>query len=286
MSLPAPGAVQERAGRVAADAPPADAAVPNVVVAGEPRPAGVDHAADGYEGPGAGDLGRLAAAASAVDGTAARLHYPEPAHAAAGPWIVVSPLAGRIATVARGTARATVTVEAPASTVDEALTSVREAMAEVLEAARPDHEHYPVRADDIGAFTTGMTTFALDSASRDGEQLQVAFDVATTPATTAGGVGERFEGTPNVVDVAFERRTPVERAAPSDDLRSAVEYAHERVVGDAEYEWLPAPSAFSQVPAADKVAVGTCSPGAGEFSAEAADRCEALLSTVLAEVDR
>jgi hypothetical protein len=199
------------------------------------------------------------------------VHHGDVDLTAPGPWVVLAPLDGAISTVSRGTATTTVHVAAP----NARPSSIRSRLDGVFAAAEPDHDHYPV-TDDGGVFTTGMTTFELGSVSPVADGLRVAFDTWTTPATTRGEVESRFLGADGVtaVDVTFE--AGVERASPSPELREAVEDAHRRVVGDAPYEWLDRPTAFSRLPGGEKVALGAGRPGE-RFDASDVEATAALL---------
>jgi hypothetical protein len=333
-SLPAPAEAAERAVRVAERTAPAatDPAAVNVHVApvdGGFDPAGVERrrtdaggdgdangrgADDGrgdagtngdgaagddrhrhrYEGPNAGDLGRLAATAAAVDAVGrdrACLHHPEPTATAAGPWLVVEPLAGRLSTVHAGRGRLAVHLAPVDGTggVDAALRGVREAVSAVVDAVRPTHERYPVAADAEGVFTRGMTTCSFAGVDVPGDAgagtsgvpgggpPTVRFDVSTTPATAASAVESRVTGLDVVRSARFEPTVGVARGDPPATLRAAAEAAAAAVRGDWEYEWFPRPTAFSRLPTTAKLALGTGRPGAGSFD-DAAHR--SLLATL------
>lgn len=216
---------------------------------------------EGYAGPDAAACGHLAAALSVVDATdGVALHHGDPDFLRPGPWFVLAPLSGFVATVARGTATATVTV--PCSNAD-AIDHVRDRLDAVLSTARVRHDHYPVADDPRGVFRTGMTTFSFVEATVD-DALRVRFAVSTTPATTERAIRSRFaaadalpaELDETAVDVDVTFGTGVERADPPATVRTAVEDAHRAVVGDAQYEWLPDPSVFSRIPGPEKVAFG------------------------------
>lgn len=277
--LPPPEAVPGRAREVATEG----GDPPNVLVApeGGPDPEDVEREGGGtaYEGPGAGGLGRLAAATAACEATGARLHYPEADATAPGPWLVVEPLGGLLSTVHAGRGRATVRCALPAPAERPAATGER--VRELCASARPEHEHYPVDRDEVGLFRTGMTTFSLASVGTEGG-LTVRFDVATTPATTAAGVQERFDTCPWVESAAYEQVVGVERADPPERLRRAAEAAAVEAVGDWEYDWFPEPTAFSHLPGGEKLALGTGLPGAERFDGGQFDRCRALLERTVA----
>lgn len=257
-----------------------DGASVNVAVAGDPDPAVVDLTDEGYEGQTAGAFGRLAAAAAvAGDGSDVAVHYPDPDFTADGPWLVLAPLSRSISTVAAGTGSVEVTLDYDA-TADPTLREFDDHISALTEAARPSHEHYPVEQEERGVFTTGMTTFSLDSLSTE-EGLRATFSVSTTPATTAAAVESRFADLEPVRDVLYEPVAGVERASPSDTLREAVEAAHREVVGDAQYEWLAEGDVFSQVPCGEKVALGTGALGTGSFSHDEYDTCVDLLRETL-----
>lgn len=270
--LPPPAEVLEAAREASGPASGGrdDSATLDVAVAGaESVETGDVRREDGaYVGPGAGTLGRLAIATEAVEDRDARLHYPAPDYAAAGPWLVFEPLANRIATVQVGRGSATVAVDAAARTVHQRIERARETIDSVLADARPRHDHYPVHADEDGVFLRGMTTFELDGVdARDG-RVEVTFSVSVTPATNLAAVERTLAGDEGDRDVAFEVTRPAVKAAPGDGLRAAAEDAHRSVVGDAAYEWLPEPSVFSAIPSADKLAIGPGAPGAEAFTAE------------------
>lgn len=290
MSLPDPGGVRDRAADLAATTADAagDPTAPNVAVVRTDAayPDGVERTDVGFEGPGAGDLGRLAAARAAVDGDDACFHFPEPTFTAEGPWVIVAPLAGRIATVARGTGGVTVAVTVPPGPVTSELRHTADRIDGVFSAAQLSHEHYPVETDDIGVFTNGLTTFALGGVDGGADEVRLTFDVGTTPATSPAAVEARFSAAEGVVWVDYEPDVPVERASPGNDLRAAVEAAHERVRGDAEYEWLHGPTVFTNVPGGDKVALGTGVSGAETYATQAYEECVELLSATLSGVDR
>lgn len=261
--LPDPETVLERA----RESTP-DAADVHVVVAGTADATAVELTDEGYVGGAAGAVGRLAA----VTASDAAVHSPEPDFTADGPWLVLAPLAGFVSTVSAGTGRATVTLDD--------VGPVTERIAALLDAARPRHDHYPVEDDDRGAFTRGMTTLALDSVSV-GSSLTATFDVSTTPATRTSTVEARFDGLAGLEGVEYEPIVGVVRAAPSPQLRGAVEAAHRRVRGDCEYEWLPEPGVFAAIPSVEKVALGTGVPDADEFSRDQFRTCVELLNETI-----
>ena len=273
-ALPDPEAVAAEAHEATTDG------AVNLAVTGEIDPDAVERTADGYVGETAGALGRLAAAVT-IEGDLA-VHYPDPDLTAGGPWLVLAPLSGFVSTVAKGTGRAVVDLAYDAS-ADPSLDRLDRRVSALLDAAAPGHDHYPVADDVRGAFTTGMTTFALDDLSV-GEGLTATFDVSTTPATSAGAVESRFAEVAGVESVAYEPVVGVERSSPSSDVREAVDAAHCEVRGQCDYEWLPEPGAFGAIPSAEKVALGTGAPGAGEFSREQYETCRDLLDATLSNL--
>ncbi len=273
MSLPAPETVVERASDASTDGDV------NVVVAGDVDTDSVERTDDGYVGETAGAVGRLAAG-SAAGGT---LHYPSPDFTAAGPWIVLAPLAGFVSTVATGVGEATVVAERE-TTSQPGRESITDQLSALLEAAQPTHEHYPVETDEQGVFTTGMTTFELSSLVVE-DELRATFRVSTTPATRPSDVTDRFADVPGVERVDYETVVGVTRADPSAALREAVEAAHREVRGDCEYEWLPDPGVFATIPGGEKLALGTGTPRAGAFSRAQYQTCVELLETTLSNVD-
>lgn len=266
----------------------ADPAVLNVVVAGttattEGAPADIDRVDGAYHGSDAGVVGRLAATIAGLNGDGPGcLHYPEPIETAAGPWLVIEPLEGRIATVSAGRGRVWVTVERSNSAAGGQLASTDKAITAVLEAARPTHEHYPVTTDSAGVFTTGMTTFELEGITVE-DELTILFGVTTTPATTATEVEARFTAVPAVERCVYESIIDVDRAEPPEGLRTAVETAHRTVTEDAVYEWLPRPTQLSRLPTTRKMALGTGRSDDAVFDATAYDRCRRLIAETLAE---
>ncbi|MFB6104111.1 MAG: hypothetical protein ABEJ57_03375 [Halobacteriaceae archaeon] len=277
MSLPAPDAVPDRAATVADRS--TDSV--NVVVAGIPDPEAVTLTDDGYTGWSSGALGRLAAATDAVDAAGATLHAPIPDFSASGPWLVVEPLAGRLATVAKGTGTATVTLPAPSGHLDARVRELRDRIDAVLEAARPSHERYPVDRDEFEAFTPGLTTTEPSAVAIEDDGVTVTLDVGTTPATTAAAIRQRFEDLEAVQSVTVTFDHGVERATPPAALRDAAEAALAETLGDWTYEWLPGPSLFTQVPATEKLAVGTGHPDAESFSADAYHQLGSILTATL-----
>jgi len=277
VTLPAPASVPDRATGVA-DRPGEGV---NVAVAGIPDPAAVTATEDGYTGPSAGTLGRLAAAADAVDAAGGVLHAPVPDFTAAGPWLVVEPLDGRLATVAKGTGTVTVTLSAPTGHLDARLRGLRDRVDAVFEAARPTHDRYPVDRDEFGAFTPGLTTTEPAAVTVEEDGVTVTLDVATTPATTAAAIRQQFEAPAAVQDVAVTIDQGVERATPPPALRDAAEAAVAETLGDWAYEWLPGPSLFTQVPGGQKLAVGTGHPGADTYSHEAYRQLRAILTATM-----
>ncbi len=277
--LPPPESVPGQAREVAGG----DDDPPNLLVVPE---GGVDardvkrvEDATAYEGPAAGAMGRLAAATAASEATSARLHYPEADATAPGPWLVVEPLGGLLSTVHAGRGEATVRAAMPAPTDRPAATGDR--VQALCTSVRPEHEHYPVERDEVGLFRTGMTTFSL-AGVETGDELIARFDVATTPATTAGSIEKRFGVRPWVESVRYEPVVGVERADPPERLRAAAELAATAVCGDWEYDWFPEPTAFSHLPSGDKLALGTGLPGATRFGNREFERCRLLLERTIA----
>jgi hypothetical protein len=255
----------------------------NVAVADPTATGDATRTDEGYEGPDAVACGHLAAALAAADTTpGTRVHHGDVRLTSDGPWLVLAPLAGFVATVAKGTATATVTVSLDGDAgagVGPDLDGVRSALDGVLDSARASHAYYPVGDDEQGVFRTGMTTLSFASAAVD-ETLRVRFDVSTTPATTRRTIVDRFASLGPDATVAVEFVVGVERAAPSTPLRNAVEDAHRDVVGDAGYEWLPHPTAFSWLPTPEKLAFGGGRPGL-RFDSDDFERTRGLLQGVV-----
>lgn len=236
----------------------------NVVVADPAATGDATPTDEGYEGPDAVACGHLAAALAVADAAPEiRIHHGDVRLTSDGPWLVLAPLGGLVATVAKGTATATVTVPLDSDagvSVGSRLDGVRSTLDDVLAAARASHAYYPIDDDEHGVFRTGLTTFSFVTATAD-ETLRVRFDVSTTPATTRRTIVDRFASLGADATVAVEFAVGVERASPPAGLRGAVEDAHRDVVGDAEYEWLPRPTVFSRLPTSEKLAVGGGRPG-------------------------
>lgn len=216
----------------------------------------------GYHGADAATAGCVAAATTvAARAETARLQYPNPTAESNGPWIVVAPLAGHLSTVATGSGRATVSVEVSSENVHGRLGDVRDAIDAVLTAAQPSHGVYPVATDDAGVFTNGMTTFDFTGATETAQGVDITFDVSTTPATTTDSVEATFEEIDAVTAVSYEHVIDVEIAEPTDECREAVEDAVCRVLGDAQYEWLPGSETFASLSNDTRFAFGMASPG-------------------------
>lgn len=283
--LPAPGAVVDRASHLAdlAAGTTTDPDAVNVHVApvdGGFDPSTVDLDGGRYVGENAGDLGRLAAAVDAVDGLepgVARLHYPGVVETTDGPWLVVEPLDGRLSTVHAGRGRLTVELRDLPPGVDAGLRSLRDALADLLDAVRPEHEHYPVERDEEGVFTRGMTTLSLDRVDADPDGTVIRFDVSTTPDTRARAVESLVSDLACVRDVRYEPIEDFVRSDPPSSLRTAAETAAERAVGDWEYEWYPEPTAFSRLATSAKLALGTGAPGEGSFDEAQYETCRSML---------
>lgn len=251
----------------------------NVALSGAIDRDEVERESGRYVGETAGRLGRLAAGVE----SAGRVHYPEVDVTADGPWLVLAPLSGVVSTVATGRGRATVTVDYDAAT-DPALDELDQRISALIHAARPTHDHYPVEADTQGVFTTGMTTFTLDSIAVD-DRLTATFDVSTTPATDHSGVETRFGSVPGIEDVEYEPTVGGDRSDPSVRLRNAVESAHRQVYDGCEYEWLPGPGVFAEIPGTEKMALGAGAPGATEFSEKQYESCLTVLQSLLSNLE-
>lgn len=245
---------------------------------------GVEREDGSYVGKSAARAGLLAAASELAAEGSVRLHDPEAGLTADGPWIVLEPLDGWLATVSQGAADVRVEIEREQAGVHETLAADEERLSAVLAAARPEHDHYPVEMDDDGVFTTGMTALSLADVRVTDETLAVAFDAATTPATTAAAIEERFAGCEGVSAVSVDRTAGVERAEPDETLRAAAKRAHVETVGDCEYAWLPAGSRLAEIPVGNKLALGTGQPGE-PFDADAYENCVTLLDRTLAAME-
>lgn len=295
--LQAPAAVQGLAADLASEtaAHVDDPDVANVLVAGTRQladgptdaPAEVIEREDGgYHGPASGALGRLAVAVAAVEAqTGACLHYPDPVAAAPGPWLVVEPLGGRLATVAKGRATVTVEMERPSGHLDARLRAGRDRLDSVIEAARPRHEHYPVERDERGTFTRGLVEFDLERIAVD-DGFTVTFSALTVPRSGPDQLRNRFRDVEAVESVDVSVETEVEHAEPSARLRQAVEDAAAAVVGDWSYEWLPGPTAFGSVPSDERMALGTGNPNDDRFGREAFETGRDLLTEAIENLGR
>lgn len=242
----------------------------------------LDSEMPGYTGPGSGAIGRLHAATEAVEAAEeACLHHPSPDHSAAGPWLVIEPLGGRLSTVHRGSATVSITCTPLEDGVDGRLRGMQNRLETVIEAARPSHEHYPVHRDELGTFTLGMTTFSLRDVEVTNDRPRVTFDVATTPVKERSDIVSRFEALEAVAGVSYEADQSVAEADPGQQLLEAVEEAASAILGDWAYEWGPAPTAFSDIPSHQKMALGTGTPGAEECDIETVDDCRQLLSAAI-----
>lgn len=275
MTLPAPKTVIADARTDSSDT----RVTVNIALSGDVDVDRIERTSTGYAGETAGRLGRLAAGV-ASDG---QVHYPEPDFTANGPWLVLAPLSGVVSTVATGMGRVVVTLDHDATT-DKQLQRLDQRISALLDSVRPSHNHYPVEEDTQGVFTTGMTMFNLDSIEV-GEKLTATFNVSTTPATDRSTIESQFESVENVEDIKYDQLVGVERAAPSVHLREAVESAHRTVYGDWEYEWLPTPGVFAEIPGAEKMALGTGSPESTEFSEEQYESCLEALQTTLSNIE-
>ena len=275
MTLPSPEAVLSNA---RADSGESEAAA-NLALAGSIDRGEVERKSGRYVGKAAGRLGRLAAGVE----SAGRVHYPKLDVTADGPWVVLAPLSGAVATVATGRGRATVTIDYDAAT-GPALNELQQHISGLIDAVQPTHEHYPVEADTQGVFTTGMTTFALDSIDVD-DQLTATFEVSTTPATDHSRIESRFDSVQDIEGVEYEPTVDVDRADPSVRLRNAVESAHRRVYNDCEYEWLSGPGVFTEIPTKEKLALGTGAPGAAEFTEDQYESCLTVLQSLLSDLE-
>jgi hypothetical protein len=275
---------RETAGRVD------DPRVANVLVAGtrelaegpiEDTDDGIEREDGEYHGPASGALGRLAAAVAAIEGqTGACLHYPDPVAAAPGPWLVVEPLGGRLATVAKGRTTVTVELERPTGHLDARLRAGRDRLDSVIEAARPRHQHYPVERDELGTFTRGLVEFELEHIATD-DGFTVTLGALTVPRSGPDRLRDRFRDVEGVESVDVSVETEVEHAEPSTRLRQAVEDAAAAVVGDWSYEWLPAPTAFGSVSSDDRMALGTGDPSDDRFDREAFETGRDLLTEAI-----
>lgn len=288
MTLPTTREVLDRAEDVASateSREPTSAHV-HVLGAGQIEPSETTLEADGYTGDDAGATARLHAATAAVGAAdSVRLHHPEPCNTPDGPWIVLAPLEGRLATVSRGAARLEVAWPTPAVGVDASLQRHLEGVRAAMETARPSHRWYPVQRDDRGVFTRGLTIFRLDGLTVGEERTTLTFDVRTTPATDAAAIEERFASLPEVSEADFQALEPVETSTPTPELRDAVESATDAILGDWAYEWAAGPSIFSQIQSTNRIGLGTDSPGATHVQVETVRTCQELLGRILAELE-
>jgi hypothetical protein len=214
------------------------------------------------------------------------LHYPDPVATAAGPWLVVEPLEGRLSTVHAGRGRLDVELTDLPTGVDAGLRAVRGALVDLIEAVRPEHEHYPVERDAEGVFTRGMTTLAFAGVDVDEGGTTVRFDVSTTPATSADGIEGLVSDLSCVRNATYEPVVALDRSEPPSSLLRAAESAAERAVGDWEYEWYHRPTAFSGLPSASKLALGTGRPGDEAFDGGQFEGCRVMVRETVARYGR
>jgi len=284
VSLPPPDSVlaaARRAGtRTRERGLASDGSVPNLVVhMDDPEPA-VEHTEEVYSGKSATDFGLLAVA---LESDAVALHYPNPDLTAAGPWLVLEPLSGYISTIHTGTGRLSVAL-AYDRLSDHHLETIAERVNALLATARPNHDQYPVAEDAQGVFRTGMTELTPTAITITEDSVTASFDVSTTPATSDAVIATAFEDIDSVVNVEYQSVIGIERAAPSEHLRSAVEDAHHHVLDDVGYEWFPRPTVFSLIPGGEKIAFGTAARTADEFDAEAYTTGVELLTASLSNL--
>jgi hypothetical protein len=222
----------------------------------------------GYVGKYAGEVGRLAAAVHvAVSNDDVFLHYPKPVYSVTGPWFVLEPLNGRIATVHKGRGQATVTMAYRDPQAPDTPALFKNCLQIVRAASDVSHPIYPTRE----IFTIGMTTFTIDEVKAGSETLTATFTVSTIPSTTAEDIEARFNAVDCVKEVDYETMTDFAHATPSATVREPVEHAHTEVLEDlvsAFYVWFPEPTVFSEIPALEKIAFGMGEQGAQEFPDE------------------
>lgn len=284
MSLPDPATLEDAVERATGENAGTPRRNVNVAVHGTPDPAAVEVTDEGYVGDAAGPTGRLAAAlAVAEDRESLSLRHPDPDFTADGPWLVLAPLAGFLTTVATGVGRVEVTTDYDPD-ADPTFERFDSLVDDLVDAARPRHDHYPVADDRRGVFTAGMTTFSLDSL-RVEDGLRATFAASTTPSTTGAAIESRFEDLDAVRAVEYDPVAGVERARPSPRLRKSVETAHREVAGDAQYDWLREGGVFARIPGSEKVAFGAGAPGAETFSREAYATCVDLLDATRSELE-
>jgi len=257
-----------------------DGSVPNLVVAMDDAEPMIEYTEEMYSGEDATDLGLLAVALEADTGA---LHYPEPDLTASGPWLVLEPLSGFISTVHTGTGRLSVELAYDRSS-DHHLETIAERVDTLLTTARPSHDQYPVADDARGIFRTGMTEVAPTAITTTEDSITASFDVSTTPATSGAALAAAFEELDDVINVKYRSIVGVERAAPAERLRSAVEDAHHHVLDDAEYDWFPRPTVSSRIPGGEKIALGTGVRTADEFDAAAYTTGVELLTASLSNL--
>ena len=238
-----------------------------------------------YHGPDAAIAGCFAAAHAVAETTdSVQYHGSDPIATANGPWVVLAPLAGHLATVSLGSGRAVVTLATPSGSVGSRLSGIRDRIEAVIEAAQPSHDDYPV-TDDRGTFTIGMTTYSFDAARTHNGTLEIVFDVSVTPATTATEVEATFENIANVTAVTYTPISGVTVAAPGEEARRAVEDAIRDHMGDVEYEWLSTNGVFAHLPTPRKFALGTAPPDSA-YDEATRDRDRDLVSSVVEALGR
>lgn len=230
-----------------------------------------------YVGETSAATGHLAAAASVAKvSPEIRLHYPEVDRTASGPWIVLEPLEGALGTVSTGRAIVRITLSRSSGGRDARLAVDGERLKTVLEAARPEHEHYPVADDEDGVFTTGMSSYELSEVT-GGAELTVRFELSTTPLTSHEAVRDRFLDINGVTAVEVDPVAGVERSDPDERIRGILQDASKEVLGEYRYEWLSnGADRFDRLPTCNKLAFGT-SRREGPFTSDAYSAAKAVL---------
>ncbi|WP_433633492.1 hypothetical protein [Halomicrococcus sp. NG-SE-24] len=247
----------------------------NLVLSEFPDNPDVEYDGTKYTGEDAGVVGRLAAAVEATDQNVF-LHYPEIIKEVKGPWLVLEPLGGQIATVHKGQAQATVTMHhrQPSSNTHAGF---QDCLTLVRRAADASHLFYPA---DRTVFSTGLTTFILAEVEDCPTTLRATFDVSTIPTTNKESVTDQFKSIDCIKEVEFKSSVDFEKSTPSKPFRGAVENAHSDVLESVSYEWFPRPTLFSTLNTNEKIACGIDKRGATTFTAKEYTQMKNILSSI------
>lgn len=236
----------------------------------------VERTDSGYEGEDAGTLGRLAAAVE-IEGGETFLHYPEPIQEVTGPWVVLEPLGGQIATIHKGRGVLFVTAQYRHQS-DDNEAGFNSGLLPVREAANPTHPIYPA---DRAVFAPGLPTYRVEDIGDGSEAQYVIYNMSVPLGMSSEDIEREFTKLESVDRANFSFDVEPEEASPAEPLRTAVERAHETVVGDALYGWYSEPTRFSTLRTENKIAVGLGQQGETTFSDEQYGLMVELLSTAV-----